>query len=182
MADHTLTDVKGVGAKTAAGLTALGIDSIEMLDAAPSELIATLPGFSVNRADAVKAAARELRTTGRHPSRESAAKPKPAAKGEKQKPGTEADAAARKKPRKAKQNTESKEDARTDKKRRKKSAKKTGKKASTKKTGKKAAKKSSKKSPKKSSKKSPKISDDKKSDRKSGTKKTGKKKKKAKKK
>ena len=178
MADHTLTDVKGVGAKTAAGLTALGIDSIEMLDAAPSELIATLPGFSVNRADAVKAAARELRTTGRHPSRESAAKPKPAAKGEKQKPGTEADAAARKKPRKAKQNTESKEDARTDKKRRKKSAKKTGKKASTKKTGKKAAKKSSKKS----SRKSPKISDDKKSDRKSGTKKTGKKKKKAKKK
>lgn len=60
MADHPLTDVRGVGPRTADGLAALGIDSIETLAAAPSELIATLPGFSLNRAEAVKTAARGL--------------------------------------------------------------------------------------------------------------------------
>lgn len=142
MANHTLTDVKGIGATTAARLTALGIDSIETLEAAPSELIATLPGFSVNRADAIKAAARKLGRAGRRLSRGTAAEPKSAAEVERQKPGTKAESAARKKPGKAKKNRDRKKDAKAKKKSGKKSAKKSAKKKSakksdTKKTGKK---------------------------------------------
>lgn len=60
MDDKQLTDVRGIGPKTADGLAALGIDSIRALTAAPNELIATLPGFHVNRAQQLKDAAAEL--------------------------------------------------------------------------------------------------------------------------
>jgi len=60
MADLKLTDVEGIGPKTAEGLATLGIDSIKALAAAPVEIIATLPGFFASRAEAVKTAAGEL--------------------------------------------------------------------------------------------------------------------------
>jgi hypothetical protein len=77
MADHKLTDVRGIGPKTAAGLATLGIDSIKALAAAPIELISTLPGFFASRAEAVKAAAMELTGTAAKPSRRPAGKAKP---------------------------------------------------------------------------------------------------------
>jgi hypothetical protein len=60
MAEPKLTDVKGIGPKTADGLMARGIDSIAALAAAPIELISSLPGFFASRSQAVKDAAGEL--------------------------------------------------------------------------------------------------------------------------
>jgi F0F1-type ATP synthase epsilon subunit len=103
MADHALTNVRGVGPRTADGLAALGIDSIETLAAAPSELIATLPGFSLNRAEAVKIAARELLRADLKADRAAAKtakkKAKKAGKKKDKKPGK--DAAKKKKKKKA---------------------------------------------------------------------------------
>jgi len=62
MEDQKLTDISGIGSKTADGLAALGVDSIKALTAAPNELIATLPGFSVNRAQQIKDTAAQLVT------------------------------------------------------------------------------------------------------------------------
>lgn len=62
MNEPKLTDVRGIGPKTADGLAALGIDSLRALTAAPNELIATLPGFHLNRAQQLKDAAVQLTT------------------------------------------------------------------------------------------------------------------------
>ncbi|TFG40344.1 MAG: helix-hairpin-helix domain-containing protein, partial [Candidatus Aminicenantes bacterium] len=72
MADTRLTDIPGIGPKTAEGLATLGIDSIKALSAAPAELIATLPGFFASRAQALKDAASEL--LGKTPARKAPAK------------------------------------------------------------------------------------------------------------
>ncbi|MEE4273244.1 MAG: helix-hairpin-helix domain-containing protein [Thermoanaerobaculales bacterium] len=75
MAQPNLTDVRGIGPTTAEGLATLGIDTIGALIAAPNELIASLPGFHVNRAQAAKDAAAEL-LRGTEEAAAPAAKPK----------------------------------------------------------------------------------------------------------
>ncbi len=128
MDDRKLTDVRGIGPKTADGLAALGIDSIRALTAAPNEFIATLPGFHVNRAQQLKDAAAELLGETASPA-DIAEAPDP-------KPKKKTKAKAKKKPSV-----------------KKKSSKKT---ADKKKTGKKPAKKKAKKKAKKSERKPPK--------------------------
>ena len=60
MSDQKLTDIQGIGPKTADRLRTLGIDSVQALSAASAELIATIPGFFASRAEAVKTAAAEM--------------------------------------------------------------------------------------------------------------------------
>jgi hypothetical protein len=60
MTRHQLTDVRGIGPKTADSLMARGIDSVAALAAAPVEMLSKLPGFFASRSHAVKAAAAEL--------------------------------------------------------------------------------------------------------------------------
>lgn len=132
MAEPKLTEVNGIGPKTAQGLATMGIDSVKTLVAAPVELIATLPGFSVGRAQKLKdEAVQHLRPAkASAPARKATAK---TAGGE-----TEATAAAKKK-----KKTTKKKEKKADEK--KKTAKKHAAKDKPKKTKKQVKGKSAKK-------------------------------------
>ena len=74
---YQLSDVKGIGEKTAADLTTAGIASVEGLAAASIEDIESVPGFGPARATAVQAAAIALLNA---PAVEEPAEPAPAKK------------------------------------------------------------------------------------------------------
>ena len=102
MADPVLTDVRGIGPRTADGLAARGLDSIAAVAAAPPELIATLPGFSMSRARAVQEAAAVLAASA------APAPSRVAAKRAKGRAESSAEPAKEKKTKKSKKNKKSK--------------------------------------------------------------------------
>lgn len=125
-----LTEVKGIGEKTAEKLLQQGIESVEALIATAVEEVSLITGFGLNRAEALMNAAREF--VGDEPEKsEAAAETPPNAKKKKKKKSNRSG----KKKKKAKKGAEGK------KKKKKKKKKKGGKNKRKKAKGKKKNKK-----------------------------------------